>query len=101
MPATVKGTFNRAGEISAEIESFGGFRLFARGLDANNTIRLERSTTDGQSWSTVTTYNSDQNATAITETTVNGKHRLVCATKQDGTNVRFKMTTELPTNDVQ
>lgn len=96
MPATVKGTFLRAGEISQEIESFGGFELWVLDLDGSNTVKLQKSTTDGERWTDVSTYTSDQVSVAITDisTTINAKHRLLCATKEAGTLVRYKMTKE-------
>lgn len=99
--STVMQTFVRAGEISGEIESFGGFRLYAKGLDASNTIKTQRSLDRGVTWSDVTTYNSDQSAVQISEATRGALHRAVCVAKQTTTGpIRVKLTLEWPTSDV-
>ncbi len=95
--SSVAASFIKAGEISATIFSQGGFLVFAKGLDASNTVKLQRST-DGINWTDVITYSSDQTGTAISETAVTGQHRLVCVSKQsiavNGAAIRFNLTKE-------
>ena len=104
------GSFVNKGDISATIASFSesgsfqpGFTLDIIGLDANNTVKLQKSTDYGLTWADVTTYNSNQAATVITETTDRvAKHRLLCLAKQavsvTGVPIQYKMTREKPTN---
>lgn len=121
---TVEGSFIKAGELSQTLDAFTpaspwnghtsvqtGFSLSTKGLDANNTIKTQKSTNNGYSWSDVTTYNSDQNNVQVVESTerVVGAneyaiYRLVCVTKEalsvNGKPIQFKMTRERPTNSV-
>jgi hypothetical protein len=94
---TVSASFLKAGEISAPIFSQGGVLLYAKGLDANNTVKTQRST-DGITWVDITVYSSDQTGTAISESTINAQHRLVCVSKQavsvNGAAIRFKLSKE-------
>ena len=110
MSSTVIGTFVKAGEASATIASFSesgafqpGFTIDIIGLDASNTVKLQKSTDHGLTWSDVSTLNSEQIKQVITEATdKNAKHRLICLAKQAvatlGTVIKYKMTRELPTN---
>ena len=82
MSSTVEQTFTRAGEISAALPSFGGFLLYAKGPDASNTIKTQRSVANGQSWVDVVTYDSDQTAVPVAETTIHAQHRTVCVSKR-------------------
>jgi len=95
---TIHASFIRTGDSSTPIHSFGGFLVFAKGLDANNTVKLQRSINSGVTWSDVATYSSDQTAAAIHESTIDAQHRLVCTAKEapevNGTPIRFKLTKE-------
>lgn len=74
MSQNVKGTFAsgqsvQVGETSAELVIPSGvtsMKLSTVGLDASNTVKTQKSTSNGQSWTDQTTYNSDQTATAVT-----------------------------------
>lgn len=112
--ANIAGTFIRQGDISDAILSFQpaaaatqtlmvGFTVDIIGLDASNTVKLQKSTDNGITWVDVVTYNANQVKTQITEATnVNAQHRLICLAKQaitvTGVPIQFKMTKELPTN---
>jgi hypothetical protein len=107
---TVMGTFIRAGEASTPLQSFSesgafqpGFTLDIIGLDASNTVKLQKSTNQGISWTDVSTLNSEQVAQVITEATDRlAQHRLLCLAKQaitsTGVGIQYKMSRELPVN---
>ena len=107
-----EGTFVKVGDISDALLSFSeagafqpGFTVDIAGLDASNTVKLQKSSDNGITWADVTTYSSDQAKTVITESaTRNAQHRLLCLAKQaigtNGKDIKYKMTRELPTNRV-
>ena len=73
MSQNVKGSFAsgqsvQIGEASAELVVPTGFtagKLTTVGLDANNTIKTQKSTNNGYTWADQTTYNADQTATPL------------------------------------
>jgi hypothetical protein len=128
----IEGTFCRVGETSESLDAFTpasphyghtylqtGFYLSLRGLDANNAVRLQKSTKNGTenlvaattSWSTVTDYTSDQSNVQITEsaervvgTNEYAIYRLLCINKgalaTNGKVIKYKMSRERPSNNL-
>lgn len=94
---THEGTFTAVGQCSAQMPYLTGIKLWLKGLDASNTVALERSTNNGHTWSTVTTYNSDQTAVAVADV-ANAHHRLRCTAIQALKHVRYKLSAESVTN---
>lgn len=96
MPANVQGTFTNLGQISAVMdENQGTFKLTATGLDASNTVKTQKSTDNGSSWTDVTTYNSDQASTVITPGS-NEQFRLTSVLLQVASNkqIAYKLSRE-------
>ena len=120
----IEGTFCRVGEISEMLDAFTpasphyghtylqtGFYLSLRGLDANNTVKTQKSTNNGYSWADVTTYNSEQSNVQVAEsaervvgTNEYAIYRLVCVTKEalatNGKVIKYKMSRERPSNNL-
>lgn len=120
----IEGTFCRAGEISETLDAFTpaspayghtylqtGFYLNLRGLDASNTVKLQKSINNGYSWSDVTTYNSEQSNVQIVEsaervvgTNEYAIYRLLCLAKEalsaNGKVIKYKMSRERPANNL-
>lgn len=73
MTQCVKGSFDsgasvQIGETSAELVMPSGstsLRLTTTGLDANNTVKTQKSVNNGYTWADQTTYNADQAAAQI------------------------------------
>lgn len=73
MSQNVKGTFAsgasvQIGETSAELVMPSGsasFKLTTAGLDANNTVKTQKTLNNGHTWADQVTYNADQAATVI------------------------------------
>jgi hypothetical protein len=73
MSQNVKGTFAsgasvQIGETSAELvipSSTVQMKLTTTGLDANNTVKTQKSINNGYTWVDQVTYNADQAAAAI------------------------------------
>jgi len=68
-------------------------KLTTVGLDASNTIKTQKSTTNGSTWVDQTTYNSDQTATAIT-VAAGEQWRVIGVTQQAFKDIRFKLSME-------
>jgi hypothetical protein len=128
----VEGTFCRVGELSNTLDAFTpaspaygitylqtGFYLTLRGVDANNTVKLQKSTKNGYenlgasvtSWTDVTTYNSEQSNVQIVEsaervvgTNEYAIYRLICLAKEalstNGKVIKYKMSRERPSNNL-
>lgn len=73
MSQNVKGTFAsgasvQIGETSAELVMPTGsasLKLTTTGLDANNTVKTQKSLNSGHTWADQVTYNAEQAATVI------------------------------------
>lgn len=73
MSQNVKGTFAsgasvQIGETSPELVMPSGsvsLKLTTTGLDANNTVKTQKSINSGHTWVDQVTYNADQAATVI------------------------------------
>lgn len=94
MAAITAGTITKKGGRSAEIASYSGIKVFLEGCDANNTMKLQRSINNGQSWSDVATYTSNQNGTVVSESTISAQHRLLNVLLQTGKQIGYKLTKE-------
>jgi hypothetical protein len=68
-------------------------RLTLTGLDASNTVKTQKSTNSGSSWVDQTTYNSDQNAVAVT-VVPQEQWRVVGVTQQAVKDIRYKLSVE-------
>lgn len=74
MSQAIAGTFVTVtiavpGAVSADLLIPRGptqAKLTLTGLDASNTVRTRKRTSPGAAWSNQTTFNSDQNGTAVT-----------------------------------
>lgn len=122
MSQCVRGTFSGVGQFSATLSPPEGsvsapvissnitFRLTTRGVNASNTVKLQKSihlgmyvpppATDGD-WVDVTTYNSEQTDTVITPApgvpntqNVGEEYRLVCVAIQALHDIGYEMTRE-------
>lgn len=63
------------------------------GIDASNTVKTQKSTNNGHTWADQTTYNSAQNATAVT--VAHGEQwRLVTVAGQAFKQIRYRMAAE-------
>jgi hypothetical protein len=114
MPQIVKGTFTATGSVNllgqvsdvlviptpsnapAVNASSMKVTLLNNGhsvIDANNTVRTQRSLDSGQTWANQTTYNSAQNRTAVT--VVHGEQwRLQLVTQQAGRSLDYELSIE-------
>lgn len=62
-------------------------------IDASNTVKTQKSTNGGQTWTDQTTYNSAQSATAIT--VAHGEvWRLVLVTQQAGKSMSYELSVQ-------
>ena len=68
-------------------------RLTLTGLDGSNTVKTQKRTTPGGTFTDQTTYNSDQANVAVTVAT-GEEWRVVQITQQAIKDVRFKMSCE-------
>lgn len=68
-------------------------KLTTTGLDASNTIKTQKSTNNGSTWTDQTTYNSDQTNTAITVAATE-QWRVIGVTQQALKDIRFKLSCE-------
>lgn len=94
MSAAIQGTFTNLGHPSHVMaENLGAFALTTLGLDGSNTIKSQRSTTNGAVWIDVTTYNSEQTGTVITPA-AGEQYRLVGVTQQANKDIKYKMSRE-------
>lgn len=94
MPANVQANFTTPAEPSAVMdENQGTFKLTTSGLDVNNTVKTQKSTDNGATWTDVTTYNADQAATVITPG-ANEQYRLVAVLMQALKTIAYKMSRE-------
>jgi hypothetical protein len=80
MTGHVANTFTAIGHISEAMPSFGTIKVYTTGVGASNVLVLEKSTDNGETWSTAATYNSsDQNGATVTSSEINAQHRLRCS----------------------
>lgn len=94
MPANVQGTFTSVGEPSAVMDADQGQFLFnTEGCNASNTLKTQKSTNNGASWTDVTTFNSEQIGTVITPA-AGEQYRVVPVSLQSFREIRFKMSRE-------
>jgi hypothetical protein len=80
-------------QLSAPLQA-GAMKLTLTGLDANNSVKTQRSDDNGQSWTDVTTYVADQAAVAVTDNQANRQYRLNLVKIQPGKTINYKMTKE-------
>lgn len=93
-PINVQGTFTCPAEPSAVMdENQGTFKLTTVGLDVNNTIKSQKSTDNGASWTDVTTYNAEQTNLVVTPA-AGEQFRLVNVLLQALKQVQYKMSRE-------
>lgn len=104
MTATVSGTFatgnntaglgdQQSGVLDMPSTASGNIKLTTIGLDANNSIRLQKSLDNGSSWSTITDFNSDQ--TGTTQAANPGTQwRLVTVAMQADHTIQYTATVE-------
>ena len=68
-------------------------KLTTTGLDGSNTIKSQKSTNSGASWTDQTTYNSDQTATSVT--VAHGEQwRLVVVSQQVSKTISYSFSAE-------
>lgn len=92
MTGQVSNTFTAIGHTSRNMPSYGTIYVTTSGVGASNVLVLEKSTDNGESWSTAATYNSsDQAATAVTSTEINAQHRLRCTALAAGKQIVGKL----------
>ena len=101
MSQNVKGSFAsgasvQIGETSAELVMPSGsanLKLTTTGLDANNTVKTQKTTNSGYTWVDQVTYNADQAATVIAA--VHGEQwRLVHVAGQALKRIDYAMSAE-------
>lgn len=80
-------------QLSAALPA-GAMKLSLTGLDANNSVKSQRSDDNGQTWTDVTTYTADQAAVAVTDNTANRQYRLNLIKIQAGKTIAYKLTKE-------
>lgn len=94
MPANVQATFTSPAEPSAVMDADQGtFKLSTVGLDVNNTVKTQKSTDNGATWTDVTTYNAEQTNTVITPA-AGEQYRLTCVLLQALKQIQYKMSRE-------
>lgn len=101
MSQAIAGTFTTvtlaiAGQVSADLLIPRGptqAKLTLTGLDASNTVRTRKRTSPGAAWTNQTTFNADQNGTAVT--VVEGEQwSLEVVAVQTMRDIRYKFTVE-------
>lgn len=101
MPQNVKGTFTSTRSTAASKRSdvlqiptgVTSIKLNITGLDANNTVRTQKSTNNGGNWVNQTTYSSNQTNTAVT--VAHGEQwRLFAISMQAGKNIDYSLSAE-------
>lgn len=80
-------------QISASLQG-GAMKLTLTGLDANNSVKSQRSDDNGLTWADVTTYVADQAAVAVTDNAQGRQYRLNLVKIQAGKVISYKMTKE-------
>jgi hypothetical protein len=80
-------------QISGRLQA-GSMKLTLTGLDANNSVKTQRSDDNGNTWTDVTTYTADQAAVAVTDATLGRQYQLVLVKIQAGKTITYKMTKE-------
>lgn len=101
MAQTVAGTFATGSTASVGNpsdslvihSSVTTMRLTLTGLDGSNTVKTQKRTTPGGTWSDQTTYNSDQSSVAVT-VAAGEEWRVVQFTQQATRDVRYKLSLE-------
>lgn len=101
MSQVLKGSFVSAGSVSVlEISPIlvipSGTtvaKLTLNGLDASNTVKTQKSTNNGFSWTDQTTFNANQAATPVT--VAHGEHwRLVSVAQQAGKVMDYEFSAQ-------
>src|SRR4051812_10258085 len=101
MSQAIAGTFTTVtlaipGQVSADLLIPRGptqAKLTLTGLDASNTVRSRKRTTPGGAWVNQTTFNADQNGTAVT--VAEGEQwSLEVVTVQTMRDIRYKLSIE-------
>lgn len=80
-------------QISGSLQA-GAMKLTLTGLDANNSVKTQRSDDNGNTWTDVTTYTADQAAVAVTDATLGRQYRLNLVKIQAGKTIAYKLTKE-------
>lgn len=104
MTSTIAGTFSTsangigAGLFDQQsgvlvVPSSGRVVINASPLDTNNKIRLQTSTDNGVTWSSVSTFTTDQ-VDNVTTPTPGHQRRLVVVAMEAGKTIHYKMTAE-------
>jgi len=101
MSQNVKGSFTSAnsvniGENSAELVipyNIVSMKVNITGLDGSNTVKTQKSTNNGVTWTDQTTYNSNQTNTAVT-VAPNEQWRLVAVSQQALKLIDYSLSVE-------
>lgn len=80
-------------QVSARLQA-GAMKLTLTGLDANNSVKTQRSDDNGVTWTDVTTYVADQAAVVVTDNTLGRQYQLVLVKIQAGKVIAYKLTKE-------
>ena len=99
--AVVAGTFATgqnavSGNASDPLDVPNGtttMRLTLTGLDGSNTVKTQKTTDSGSSWSDQSTYNSDQSNVAVT-VAAGEQWRVIGVTQQALKDIRYKLSAE-------